>query len=106
MPRLLIERSENVATPFTALSGVVPESVPEPGLLAMARAIDAEEVVTTRPEESSTLTTTEGVKGAPVTVFEGWAVKISCVATFEMSKVALVTEIRPELDAVRVTPEA
>ncbi len=60
-----------MATPLTALTGVVPESVPPPGLLAIAMAIEAEEVVTTRPEESSTLTTTEGVMVEPVTVLVG-----------------------------------
>jgi hypothetical protein len=33
-------------------------------------------------------------------------VKTSCVATFEMLKLALVTLVTPDPDAVNVTPEA
>jgi hypothetical protein len=72
----------------------------------MAVAIDAVDVVTTLPDESSTLTTTGGVIVEPCVAFEGWTLKTSCVATFDMSKLALVTLVRPELAAVSVTPEA
>jgi hypothetical protein len=85
---------------------VVPESVPEPGFVPMARAIDAFEVVTTMPEESSTLTTTGGAIHKPSAVLEGCVVKANFVATFEMSKLTFVELVRPELDAVSVTPVA
>jgi hypothetical protein len=106
VPSALKERSENVAAPFTATIGVVPESVAEPGFVPIARAIEALEVVTTMPEESSTLTTTGGAIDKPSAVLEGCVVKANFVATFEMSKLALVALVRPELDAVSVTPEA
>jgi hypothetical protein len=60
-----MERLEKIATPLTAVTGVVPESVPDPGLLPIAMAIEAVDVVTTLPEESSTLTTTEGEIDVP-----------------------------------------
>jgi hypothetical protein len=102
----LIERSENVAVPLAAATGVVPESTPEPGFVPSATAIGANDVVTTLPDESSTLMATLGVIVRPSAVFEGWVEKANCVATPEMSKLGLVAPDRLELDAVKVTPEA
>jgi hypothetical protein len=45
----LIERFEYVETPDTADALVVPESVPPPGFVPIATAIDADEVVTVLP---------------------------------------------------------
>jgi hypothetical protein len=66
-----MERLENVAVPLTAVTVVVPESVPEPGLVPMAMVTDALEVVTTLPDESSIVTTTDGEIVDPWVVFEG-----------------------------------
>ena len=74
MPVLLIERSLNVAMPFTALTGVVPLSVPVLGLLPIAMVTDAVLVFAKSPLASSTLTVTAGVIEAPAAVFAGcWA---------------------------------
>jgi hypothetical protein len=62
---------EKVATPLVAVTVVVPARVPELGLVPMAMAIDALETVTTRPEESSTVTTIDGEMVEPWAVFEG-----------------------------------
>ena len=106
VPRALNERSENAATPLMLTMGVVPDSVPDPGLVPMARAIGADEVVTTMPAASSTLTTTEGTTDSPSAVLEGCVVNTNFVATFDMSKLAFVALVKPELDAVSETPEA
>jgi hypothetical protein len=66
-----MERLEKVATPLVAETDVVPERVPELGLVPMAMVIDAPEAVTTLPEESSIVTTTDGEIVEPWTVFEG-----------------------------------
>jgi hypothetical protein len=106
VPAALIETFENVATPLSAVTGLVPESVPDPGFVPMATAIEADDVVTTIPEASSTLTTTAGEIVPPCVALAGSTVKTSCVATLEMSKLALVVLVSPVLDAVRVTPDA
>jgi hypothetical protein len=52
VPALSIDRFENVATPLTALTLVVPESVPLLGFVPIAIVIDAVEVVTVLPPAS------------------------------------------------------
>ena len=46
VPTLLMDSPEKEATPFTALTVAVPERVPLPALLAMAKVIEAVELVT------------------------------------------------------------
>ncbi len=46
---MLIESPLNVATPFTALTVVVPDNVPDPGFVPIAMVIDALELVTVFP---------------------------------------------------------
>jgi hypothetical protein len=48
----LIERPEKVAIPLAAEMVVVPERVPEPGFVPMARRMDAVEEVTVFPYAS------------------------------------------------------
>src|SRR5512146_1546415 len=73
-----MDRLENVATPFTANRGVVPESVPPPGLVPIATAMLAVELVTVLLNASCTVTCTAGLIATPaVVVFAGWAVKAS-----------------------------
>ena len=79
-----MERLLKVATPLTALTVVVPESVPDEGFVPMATAIDAEEEVTTLPAESSTATFTAGVTETPATVFVGCWVNASFVAVWAL----------------------
>jgi hypothetical protein len=67
-------RFENVATPFTAFTVVVPESVPVDGLVPMAMVTAFVAVVTTFPEESSILTCTAGAIEEPAATAEGCTV--------------------------------
>src|SRR5438876_1112833 len=48
-PALSMDRLENVATPLTAATVVVPESVPPPGLVPIAAVMLAVELVTVLP---------------------------------------------------------
>src|ERR1700674_5130881 len=66
VPVLLIDRFENVATPFTAFTGVVPDRVPPPGLVWIAIPTDAALVVTRLLYWSSTRTVTARVSVALV----------------------------------------
>src|SRR5262245_31169314 len=60
-----MDRLEKVATPFTADTGVVPDSVPPPGLVPMATAMLAVELVTVLPKASCTVTCTAGAIATP-----------------------------------------
>ena len=59
-PTLLMLRSLKVATPATALTGVVPVNVPPTGLVPIAIPMEAVEVVTVLPAISWTVTLTAG----------------------------------------------
>src|SRR4051812_49517310 len=72
-----MERVEKVATPFTAASVVVPDSVPPPGLVPMAMVMVAVELVTVLLNASCTVTCTAGAIATPATAFDGWTVKAS-----------------------------
>jgi hypothetical protein len=79
-------RFENVATPFTGVAVSVPDSTPPgPALFAMAIVTGFVAVVTTFPDESSTLTCTGGVIEAPAATFDGWTVN----ATFDGGRVTV-----------------
>src|SRR3954467_5260940 len=75
-----MERLENVATPPTADTVVVPESVPLPGLVPMAIVMLAVELVTVLPNESCTATCTAGLIATPAVAFVGWAMMASLEA--------------------------
>ena len=97
-----IERSEKVATPFTAATVFVPLKVPEEGFVPIARVTDAEEF-TRLPFESRTSTLTAGEIDAPEAVFEGWTLKASLFAAPAVTlKELLVSPVNPLADAVRV----
>src|SRR5262245_5424928 len=70
-PLLLIERLQDVPPPLAADTGVVPESVPPPGLFPMAIAIAAVELVTVLSFASCTATWIGGAIVAPAPVFDG-----------------------------------
>src|SRR5262245_50075350 len=72
-----MERLENVATPPTAATVVVPDSVPPPGLKPMATVMLAVELVTVFPNVSCTATCTAGLIAAPAVVLVGCTVKAS-----------------------------
>src|SRR5512134_3999752 len=67
-----MERLEKVATPLTADTVVVPESVPPPGLVPMATVMLAVELVTVFPNASCTATCTGGLIDAPAVALAGW----------------------------------
>src|SRR5512140_926777 len=70
-----MDRLENVATPLTADTVVVPDSVPPPGLVPMATVMLAVELVTVFPNASCTATCTEGEIDTPAVALLGCAVK-------------------------------
>src|SRR5262245_6318823 len=75
-----MERLENVATPLTADTVVVPDSAPPPGLLPMATVTLAVELVTVFPNASCTDTCTAGLIDAPAVALVGCTVKASLLA--------------------------
>src|SRR6185295_9357771 len=77
VPVLSMDRLENVATPFTAATAVVPESTPPPGLLPMASVTLAAELVTVLPNASCTAACTAGLIATPATALVGWTVNAS-----------------------------
>jgi hypothetical protein len=80
VPVLLILILGNVATPATAVCVAVPDSVPLPGFVPIARITALTADVTTLPSASSMLTCTFGVIDAAAAVFVGCTVNANCVA--------------------------
>src|ERR1043165_7737894 len=68
---------ENVATPLTAATVAVPDSVPPPGLVPMATVMFAVELVTVFPNASCTVTRTAGLSATPAVALGGWTEKAS-----------------------------
>src|SRR3954468_11523127 len=75
-----MDRLENVATPFTADTVAMPDSVPPPGLAPMATVMLAVELVTVLLNASCTATCTDGLIDTPAVTVEGWTVKPSLEA--------------------------
>src|SRR6185295_10934339 len=75
-----MDRLANVATPLTAATVLVPDSVPLPGLVPMATVMIAVELVTVLLNASSTVTRTAGAMATPATAFVGWVENASLVA--------------------------
>src|SRR4051812_38264318 len=75
-----MDRVENVATPLTATTVVVPDSVPPPGVVPMGTVMLAVELVTVLLNASCTVTCTAGETAAPAMAFVGWTVKASWAA--------------------------
>src|SRR4051812_45795538 len=67
-----MERFEKLATPLTAATLVVPDSVPPPGLALMASATVAVELVAVLPNASCTITCTAGAMATPAVALDGW----------------------------------
>src|SRR5437870_4856788 len=80
VPVLLILRSKNVATPLTAATGLVPLSVPPPGLAPSAKVTSPVKPVATLPRASSARTFTAGLIWRPAIVVLGGVPNTSCVA--------------------------
>src|SRR5437868_6803762 len=75
-----MDRLENAATPLTAATVVVPDSVPPLGLKPMDTVMLAVELVTVLLNASCTVTCTAGLSATPAVAFAGWAVKASLAA--------------------------
>src|SRR5437868_3013204 len=76
----MMDRLGNVATPLTADTVVVPDSVPPPGLAPMATVMLAVELVTVLPNASCTVTCTGGAIATPAVAFAGCTEKATRVA--------------------------
>src|SRR6185295_1228192 len=75
-----MERVVNVATPATAATVPVPDSVPPLGLVPIATVMVAVELVTVLLNWSCTVTRTGGAIATPATALVGWVVKASLLA--------------------------
>src|SRR5678816_671799 len=75
-----MDRLENVATPLTAATVAVPDSVPPPGFVPMATVTFAVELVTVLLNASCTVTCTDGEIATPATAFAGWTENASLAA--------------------------
>src|SRR5690242_20756863 len=96
---------ENVATPLTAATLVVPERVPPPGFVPMATVTVPVNVVAVCPAASCAATFTGGAMLAPAAASLGCTVNTSCVGvTVVMLKRPLVTVGRPVDEARRRYP--
>ena len=92
-----------VATPLTALTVLVPASVPLEGLEPIATVIETLELVTVLPLASWTATVTAGLIDVPVAALVGCCWKASLVAApGVILKAELVAPLRPVLEALRV----
>src|SRR2546427_1860438 len=72
-------RLANVATPFTALTGALPDSVPLDGFVPIATVILPVNEVAVFPAASYAVTLTAGVIAAPACALLGWTVNASRV---------------------------
>src|SRR5437016_2391976 len=72
-----MDRLENVATPPTAATAVVPDSVPPPGLVPIATVMLAVELVTVLLNWSCTATCTAGAIATPAVALPGCTAKAS-----------------------------
>src|SRR5437667_253844 len=89
-------RVGKLATPATADTVVVPESVPPPALLPMATVTLAVELVTVLPKVSWTVTWTAGEIAAPAVALVGCTVKANLEAVAGLIlKPPLVAAVRP-----------
>ncbi len=77
MPVLLRLKSENVATPLTAVRLAVPPRVAPPAFVPMASVTVVVAVPTVLPNASCTVTCTAGASAAPATAGLGWIVNAS-----------------------------
>src|SRR5947208_9360839 len=79
VPTLSIVRFANVATPFTAFTGPLPDSVAPPGL-PRAREIAPVKLGTVFPDASRAVTVTAGVIATPTCALLGCTPNARCVA--------------------------
>src|SRR5689334_1200590 len=101
VPTLSIDRLENVATPFTAPTDTVPDSVPAPGLVPIASVTVPFTEVTVFPEASWKATFTAGAMGLPAEVFTGGTVNAIFAAEPDVPVAVNGTGGTPENTALR-----
>src|SRR6266849_6984068 len=100
-----MDRLLNVATPLTALTVVLPLSVPLLGLVPVAIVIEAVLPVTTLPPASCTCMVTAGVIEETAVAFDGCVPNTSFVAVpTVILNALLVTPVRPLPLAAKVYP--
>jgi len=98
-------RFENVATPATAATVVVPESVPPPAFVPIAATTFAVYAVAMLLLASRALTTTDGAMDTPAVALVGCVTNARCVARpGVMLKPVLVALVRAPAVAVSVYP--
>src|SRR6266550_1412320 len=98
-------RVENVATPFTAGTITVPESVPPPGFVPIVTVTLPLKPVVAFPRPSWALTTTAGAIATPAVALLGWTVNASWLGVpGVMLKAALVAPVTPVAAAASVYP--
>src|SRR2546429_648018 len=96
-------RVENVATPFTAATVLVPERVPLSGLVPIAIVMLVVAAAAVFPFPSWTAPCTAGVIAAPAAALLGGTVKTSfAAAPTPMLNALLVAPVRPVAEAVSV----
>src|SRR6266853_294791 len=95
----------NDATPATAVTVVVPASVPPSGLVPIATVTFPVNAVAVLPCASSAVTCTAGAIVTPAVVVVGWTVNASWLAALGvMLNAALVAPLSPDAAAVNVYP--
>src|SRR5262245_32936905 len=98
-----MERLENVATPLTAATVVVPDRVPPPGLAPIPTVMLAVELGTVLPNASCTATCTAGLTAAPAIAVVGCTANAtSDAAAAAMLKALEVAPVNPDDAAVSV----
>jgi hypothetical protein len=96
-------RVENVATPLEAATDSVPASVPPDGFVPIAMVIELLADVTVFPNESSTVTVTDGVIELPAVTLVGCTENASLFAAPGVTlNVELVAAVKPVAPAVNV----
>src|SRR5512132_4215276 len=97
-----MDRLENVATPPTATTVVVPDSVPPPGLAPIATLMSAVDLVSVLPKASCTATWTAGEMLAPAVALLGWTMNASRETEPAMMVSAWLAEARSGADAITI----
>src|SRR2546426_230556 len=87
-------RSEKVATPFTAVTIVVPESVPPLGFVPRATVIEPVKLATVFPASSCAATCTAGAIVLPAVASFGWTAKTRWVAGGGTSESTVASQVR------------
>src|ERR1041384_1515520 len=96
-------RFAKVATPATAATDEVPDSVPPPALVPIAATTVAVYAVATLSLASRAFTTTAGAMPTPAVALDGWVEKARWVgAPGGVGKPALGAPVRAPADAARV----